>query len=95
MAGKWYKTGFSDAFAGLNFDPPWNPGHRDHTSYAEGYADGERQAERNAKHDEDEPAETDCAHRWSYSGTAYGGDDDSYHGEGRCYCTLCGADGDA
>jgi hypothetical protein len=36
-----------------------------------------------------------CAHEWSYTGTAYGGDDESYHGEGRCYCSLCGADGDA
>lgn len=36
-----------------------------------------------------------CAHEWSYSGTAYGGDDESYHGEGRCRCSLCGADGDA
>ena len=36
-----------------------------------------------------------CPHDWSYSGTAYGGDDESYHGEGRCLCSLCGADGDA
>jgi hypothetical protein len=36
-----------------------------------------------------------CAHEWAYSGTAYGGDDESYHGEGRCYCVYCGADGDA
>lgn len=34
-------------------------------------------------------------HSWSYSGTAYGGDDDSYRGEGRCLCAYCGADGDA
>lgn len=34
-------------------------------------------------------------HQWAYTGTAYGGDDESYHGEGRCYCTHCGADGDA
>jgi hypothetical protein len=34
-------------------------------------------------------------HSWAYSGSAYGGDDDSYHGEGRCYCENCGADGDA
>lgn len=31
---------------------------------------------------------------WVCSGTAYGGDDESYHGEGRCYCMFCGADGD-
>ena len=36
-----------------------------------------------------------CAHEWAYTGTAYGGDDESYHGEGRCYCMNCGADGDA
>lgn len=36
-----------------------------------------------------------CEHDWSYTGTAYGGEDESYHGEGRCYCSLCGADGDA
>lgn len=45
---------------------------------------------------EGEPDPTDgCAHEWAYTGTAYGGDDDSYHGEGRCYCVKCGADGDA
>lgn len=37
-----------------------------------------------------------CAkHEWVYTGTAYGGDDESFHGEGRVYCTHCGADGDA
>lgn len=34
-------------------------------------------------------------HEWAYTGSAYGGDEDSYHGEGRCYCIHCGADGDA
>jgi len=34
-------------------------------------------------------------HAWAFTGTAYGGDDESYRGEGRCYCTHCGADGDA
>lgn len=34
-------------------------------------------------------------HSWVCTGTEYGGDDDSYHGEGRCYCEFCGADGDA
>lgn len=33
--------------------------------------------------------------QWIYTGMAYGGDDQSYHGEGRCYCQFCGADGDA
>lgn len=36
----------------------------------------------------------ECDHEWVYTGTAYGGDDDSHHGEGRCYCAKCGADGD-
>lgn len=34
-------------------------------------------------------------HSWVFSGTAYGGDDESFHGEGRAYCEHCGADGDA
>lgn len=34
-------------------------------------------------------------HEWAYTGTQYGGDDESYFGEGRCYCIWCGADGDA
>lgn len=34
-------------------------------------------------------------HSWVYTGTAYGGDDESYFGEGRCYCEFCGAGGDA
>lgn len=36
-----------------------------------------------------------CSHEWAYTGTAYGGDDERFHGEGRCYCVRCGADGDA
>jgi hypothetical protein len=45
---------------------------------------------------DDEPSKQDtCAHKWVFTGIAYGGDDESYHGEGRCYCTQCGADGDA
>lgn len=39
--------------------------------------------------------ETRTGHRWSHTGTAYGGDDDSFRGEGRVYCLHCGADGDA
>ena len=35
------------------------------------------------------PAES-CRHEWIYTGMAYGGDDPSYHGEGRCICRLCG-----
>lgn len=39
--------------------------------------------------------ETERGHSWSYTGTAYGGDDERYSGEGCCYCRFCGADGDA
>jgi len=42
----------------------------------------------------DEP-HSDCVHEWAFTGTAYGGDDPRWHGEGRCYCVKCGADGDA
>jgi hypothetical protein len=45
--GKWYKQGFADALICI-CDPPWHPGHRDHTSYMEGHADGERQAAQDA-----------------------------------------------
>lgn len=38
---------------------------------------------------------TERGHEWSYTGTAYGGDDEGYRGEGRVYCCHCGADGDA
>lgn len=41
--------------------------------------------------DADEPS---CAHEWVHTGTAYGGDDERYMGEGRVYCSKCGADGD-
>ena len=34
-------------------------------------------------------------HEFVCTGSAYGGDDESFHGEGRCYCIHCGADGDA
>lgn len=34
------------------------------------------------------------SHKWACTGTAYGGDDERYHGEGRSYCEHCGADGD-
>lgn len=46
----------------------------------------------------DEDGDMHCCnpggHEWAYTGTAYGGDDESYYGEGRCYCIWCGADGD-
>lgn len=54
MARKtWYDKGFDDALAGLPADPPWQPGHRDHTSYSEGYADGERQVAQRVEHEDD------------------------------------------
>jgi hypothetical protein len=34
-------------------------------------------------------------HKFEHTGTAYGGDDPRWHGEGRCLCIYCGADGDA
>lgn len=50
-----------------------------------------------AIHDGDGPQQ--CTHPDGHdfvcTGTAYGGDDESYHGEGRSYCQHCGADGDA
>ena len=33
-----------------------------------------------------------CIHEWACTGESYGGDE---LGEGRSYCMLCGADGDA
>lgn len=46
--------------------------------------------------DDGEPRCTNAAgHEWACSGTQYGGDDESFNGEGRCYCVWCGADGDA
>lgn len=37
----------------------------------------------------------DGGHEWAYTGTQYGGEDERWGGEGRCYCVHCGADGDA
>lgn len=34
-------------------------------------------------------------HEYRCTGTAYGGDDPRWFGEGRCLCIYCGADGDA
>lgn len=49
--------------------------------------------------DDEDGADAPCTnpggHDFQCSGTAYGGDDESYHGEGRSYCIWCGADGDA
>lgn len=43
----------------------------------------------------DDSCTSPTGHEWGYTGTAYGGDDHSYFGEGRCLCVHCGADGDA
>lgn len=34
-------------------------------------------------------------HKFECTGTAYGGEDPRWHGEGRSLCIHCGADGDA
>ncbi len=54
-------------------------------------------AERGGCEGDDDPdaCTSPRGHRWVYSGTAYGGDDERWSGEGRCYCEWCGADGDA
>lgn len=51
--------------------------------------------ERLASESGDEDAHAECNHEWNYTGTAYGGDDERFHGEGRTICNKCGADGDA
>jgi hypothetical protein len=45
--------------------------------------------------DDDCGGDAYCDHDWACTGSAYGGDDDRWHGEGRMYCAKCGADGDA
>lgn len=50
-----------------------------------------------AADDEDEPLSrctSPTGHEFECTGTAYGGDDERWHGEGRCLCIYCGADGD-
>lgn len=44
--------------------------------------------------EDDDACENPGGHKFVCTGTAYGGDDESYHGEGRCYCVYCGKDGD-
>lgn len=39
--------------------------------------------------------ETEIGHQYVNTGSHCDGDDESFGGEGRCYCSLCGADGDA
>lgn len=49
--------------------------------------------------DDEDNGEQRCTnpggHQFECTGTAYGGDDERWHGEGRCLCIHCGADGDA
>lgn len=45
--------------------------------------------------DDDDACTNPGGHKWAYTGTQYGGDDERWQGEGRCYCEHCGADGDA
>ena len=58
------------------------------------YDDWKTTDPRDAYDEWDEDGEQECDHEWEYTGTAYGGDDHRWHGEGRCYCIFCGADGD-
>lgn len=53
--------------------------------------------EEEAEADDWTPGQTRACpgHEWAYTGTQYGGDDERWGGEGRCYCIHCGADGDA
>lgn len=41
------------------------------------------------------PCTNPGGHEFECTGTAYGGDDERWHGEGRSLCIHCGADGDA
>lgn len=43
----------------------------------------------------DPPCTNPGGHEFECTGVLYGGDDERYHGEGRCFCIWCGADGDA
>jgi hypothetical protein len=59
-------------------------------------APGERHEAPDDREDWDPGQRRRCArHVWVFTGSAYGGDDESFHGEGRTYCENCGADGDA
>ena len=43
-------------------------------------------------YDDDDDGEPRCTNKAGHSFVC--SDDDSYMGEGRCYCEFCGADGD-
>lgn len=71
---------------------PYEPASREYDDWRNGWEHADEQW----RDIEREEREADsCAHEWSYSGTAYGGDDPRYMGEGRVRCVHCGADGDA
>lgn len=50
---KWYAQGEQDARDGF-YDPPWSPGHRDHTRYSQGYSDAMDEQWRKAKRELEE-----------------------------------------
>lgn len=61
--------------------------------------DRERAADRAVLEDDDPGYPPPCSdpggHKFECTGSAHGGDDDRWHGEGRMLCVHCGADGDA
>jgi hypothetical protein len=61
------------------------------------YCDGACATDAGEPEREADPGSNDanCAHEWVHTGTNYGGDDERFHGDGRVYCSKCGADGDA
>ena len=59
------------------------------------YAESDDEAQDEWAEYEAERCSNPAGHSWVYTGTAYGGDDERWCGEGRCYCRHCGADGDA
>jgi hypothetical protein len=91
-----------------DFDDSWEPDEWDviNQNEADDYRhegdefddrgdDDDRYNESAAEDGPDDGCTSPTGHRWVYTGTAYGGDDERWHGEGRCYCEHCGADGDA
>ncbi|MFW5958314.1 MAG: hypothetical protein ACOCQ0_04075, partial [Desulfosalsimonas sp.] len=59
-----------------------------------GKAAGRQAAEQIAETDPD-ACSNPGGHEFISTGTADGGDDERWMGEGRCFCIHCGADGDA
>lgn len=82
--GWWLPPGVTDADIDRAANGPEDP---------EAY--GDDLPEEEEEPDYPPPCTNPGGHEWVYTGTQYGGDDESYFGEGRCYCQWCGADGDA